>query len=383
MIVCIFLSSSFGITQLSLPSRALTTSTIIFTSCLNHPFYRLNCTSLRWEQPKYFSHAFNTKRFFPLQDPLNFKKTNSLENVEQFIEKIKKAGIVIEPKIDGFACWLVYKNGELKYAFTKHNKLKIMPYVHCLDCVPKKLNRKFSGLIRGELFVSHKAFRKINSRRIKSGMKIYKDTLGVLLGALLRRKKKDTSVNDNIQFFGYYVKYFKNPSRKQSHVPSQIDVHRYLRVLGFRCCLTSKFEVFRSAEKAMDYITNIESWRKSWLAPTDGVVVKVLQPDSCQGLGLEKMYPFLMYGFKFKSQIQNTKVISIKPVISGGIQMGAVVEIDPLKFSERTVRKVYVANRKVALLSHKKDVIAVGFPGKVPVLQKIITRESGRNFPTK
>lgn len=263
-------------------------SPVTVTSFFNHSFTSLNCNAFKSEQYSHFSVFSDSKpnqvrvktdicskQAILKQDPLNFKKTYSSEKVKLFIQKIEKKGIMIEPKVDGFACLLEYENGNLINALTKHDRLNSkVNYINRLSCVPKKLKMNFSGFIRGELFVSHRAFQSINNRRVKYRLEIYKDALGVLVSSFLR-KTGDKFVDNNIQFFGYYMQYFG----KQPYVQSQLDVHCYLKKLGFKCDLTSKFRIFKNTKKAMEYITDVKNRRCSCSAPIDGMVVKALHSD--------------------------------------------------------------------------------------------------------
>jgi DNA ligase (NAD+) len=364
---------AYGISAVRL-SRSSAISPLAINSFFDYSFASLNCCSFRWEQRNHFSKfpkAYDSNKKVVLwKDPLNFKKTYSSEDIKVFVQRIKKSGIIIEPKVDGFACLLYYKNGKLNGAQTKHEKLNpnIINCVNRLNCVPKKLKKNFSGLIRGELFVSHRAFSIINKRRIKYDFKIYKNALSVLLSSLMS-KTGDTFIDNNIQFFGYYMQYLKSKPYEQS----QIDTHDHLKKLGFKCDLPEKFRIFKDTKKALKYIKDVKSRRSCCSAQIDGMVIKILEPDSYKNSSLEKLYPSLAYGFKFKPRIQSAKVINITPVIFNGVQLGVVAHVEPTKFSNgKTLRKLYIRNRKAALLLREKDIVAVHFLGNVPVLQKIL-----------
>ncbi len=190
------------------------------------------------------------------------------DSIEDFLDGLDQdAQIVIEPKIDGCAVAIEYRNGKIHHAITRKGK-DITQKMIRIKTVPLTVATKDTIQIRGELYADF-GYGKIKpgdgakSQRIASGY--------------LRSKSFDPS--PTLKFSGFQI---------INAEIDQWDALSLLRKMGFKqhnCSLIAVQTLIQSFEIHQG---NIKNWYKTEL-PTDGIVVKIndyklrqTRPDSWQ-----------------------------------------------------------------------------------------------------
>src|SRR5215204_4821941 len=122
----------------------------------------------------------------------------------------RRAGFVVELKIDGAAVSLTYENGVLVMGATRGNgtvgedvtvnlrTLRDVPLRLRGDDVPRLLE------IRGEVYMPFKAFELLNEARVRDGEPVYANPRNTAAGAL-RQLDPSISAKRPLRFFGYTV----------------------------------------------------------------------------------------------------------------------------------------------------------------------------------
>ena len=107
------------------------------------------------------------------------------EEVADFHKRLHKGlgeapiPLTVEPKIDGVACSLVYRNGSLDYAVTRGDGTRgddITANVRTIRAIPLTLPKdKAPALleVRGEIFMPIREFERINAERERHGEELY------------------------------------------------------------------------------------------------------------------------------------------------------------------------------------------------------------------
>ena len=105
--------------------------------------------------------------------------------VVSFYERLEKAlpgekiDLTVEPKIDGVACSLVYREGKLDYALTRGDGTSgddITTNVRSIHSIPLTLtgeNVPELFEVRGEIFMSSAGFAKLNEQREEDGLQTF------------------------------------------------------------------------------------------------------------------------------------------------------------------------------------------------------------------
>jgi DNA ligase (NAD+) len=316
----------------------------------------------------------HTKALVKFEDPMRrAEKTYFAEKVKLFCQKIVQHGIIVEPKVDGVACFLYYQNGIFVKALTKHDGKSgydISSYAKMIPAIPKKLKQNYTGAIRGELFITNRDFSELNVQRQRSGLSLYVSPLSVVVGSINSTKKND-AVNNNIQFFGYHLSNITkarkiNRSPSNIIVTSQIELHKYLKVLGFSCEIDTAFSTFQDATAAFQYATDPNMQHRFPMC-IDGMVIKPLQlfsPSSDKSISPKSCY------YKFKLPNMMTKLQNVKCNVSSTGKLFFVATVDPITFPNgRKVSRVNLYNLQNMC---KGDVVSVSYRGgSLPVLESV------------
>ena len=111
---------------------------------------------------------------------LSFDDIFSEDEIVAFDERIKKVIknpiYTVEPKMDGLSGSLLYKNGVLVRGATRGNGITgedITLNVKTIRTVPLKLNKPIDIEVRGEIYMSKRAFEKANEERKQNNENLF------------------------------------------------------------------------------------------------------------------------------------------------------------------------------------------------------------------
>jgi DNA ligase (NAD+) len=311
----------------------------------------------------------SVREIVPMKDGIHLKKTYSKGALKDFLRKTKWNTFVVEPKINGVACALKYSNGKLIQATTKHGNgssgTDITDFVLQVNNIPKSLMRKFSGIVRGELFLPEQMFQRICHERQRSGLGSYVDSLGAIVGAI-RKKEKNLSMLSQIHFFGFHIVLEENANEKSLIKPQNVsDIHTFLSRLGFCSTIKKPYQLFNNLNAAVNYASDIESRRAETETSIDGVVVRPL--------AVHKEQKITGYALKFDQEVRTTKILGVSFNASKNGIIMSTLELDPIKFSNgRTVSRVYVQSLERIVGLYENDTVKIKYSGGVmPVLASI------------
>lgn len=297
------------------------------------------------------------------------KKTYSTVELKQFCSEFD-SGFCVEPKVNGIACTLQYKDGKLQRGLTKHSPTSsydITAYVMSLPQIPKILETSYTMSIRGELFINEKSFKTINSERARSGKKTYIDSLGALVGTL-HRHERDPLVFDTVRFVAYHAAF--TDSKLRFPKADNIENFRIFKEDNKLDGGIDNFHMFfETASEALQYATDMEARQRDFGTSIDGMVIK---PQNNDGRKEQKNCSF---AFKFRTQNLQTKVIGAKFSVGKDGKIFTILALEPVKFENgRTVSQVSITDP--SLTFYQGDKVSVAYRGGVvPVLQEILTEK--------
>lgn len=292
-------------------------------------------------------------------DHINIKKTYLSKELYFFLGQVKPEHIRIEPKVNGVACSLLYKNGTLSHAYTKStSSYDIYEFIEKLPLIPKRLERNFSGVIRGELYIPQVDVQKINIDRVRSGLKPLIDGLSSIVSVICKCDR-NSAINGIIQFFGFYIS------------DDSIGIGEYtlpdcqmIKQLGLNCDIMLPQNKFNSVNDIINFATNVEDRRMDYTTDIDGIVFKWKNSGDLK----EKMC-----AYKFDQEILVSRITGVDFRITNNCLLTAVANIDPLKFSNgRVVSRVYLPTVKDFEELYLNSFISVKYSGgTTPVMQYI------------
>ena len=249
-------------------------------------------------------------------DPVTHgQKMMSLDNVfdtEGFLawaERVGPGPYLCEPKIDGLAVSLTYKNGVLIRAATRGDGEvgeDITQNAMTIQGVPHRLsgdNHPELVEVRGEVFFELEDFAKLNARIVSQGGKPFANPRNSASGSL---RQKDPAVSATrplkmlVHGFGVW----------SADVVSQSAVYQKLTNWGLPT--TKRYQVLETPKLVLAYIAELEATRPTIEHEIDGVVIKVDDLATQESLGSTSRAPRWAIAYKYPPEQVNTKLLDIK-----------------------------------------------------------------------
>ena len=257
----------------------------------------------------------------------------------------KVTGFVLEPKIDGLAVSLTYREGRLAVGATRGDGVRgedVTGNLRTIRSVPLVLADDPPTLIevRGEVYLSRKAFDRINDERIAAGLPLYANPRNCAAGSLRQLDPRITATRP-LDIFVYALgQVSERPPRRHWEA-----LERF-RELGFR---TNPYN--QRCETIDDVVEAVRGWeerRESLEYEIDGVVVKIDDLDTQAELGAVGREPRWATAFKFPPTQATTKLLDI------GINVGRTGSLNPFAILEPV--QIAGVTVKLATLHNDEDI---------------------------
>lgn len=273
--------------------------------------------------------------------------------VEKWVERTEKLApgktheYFCDVKMDGLACSLIYENGVLSQAVTRGDSRvgeDVTNNVRTIENVPLSLrkSKKFSMFlsgrteIRGEIVMYKEDFKKLNEKRAKAGLPIFKNPRNLSAGTI--RQLDPKLVAERPLHFRAYDMLRAEPS----DIPSYSYAYEALRELGITANPQAK--VFKTINAVMDFVDAWEQKRQDLPFNTDGLVIKLNNRELYASLGVVGKTPRAAVAYKYAAEQTTTVVKDI--VISIG-RTGAATPVavfDPVTVAGTTVQHASLHN---------------------------------------
>jgi DNA ligase (NAD+) len=288
---------------------------------------------------------------FAEQDVLDF-----VGRIERFLKlSDDKIDFSAEPKIDGLSMSLRYEGGELVTAATRGDGAvgeDVTANIRTLEDVPQKLKgRNVPDIceVRGEVYMTKKAFLALNERQKAAGDTIFANPRNSAAGSL-RQKDSSITASRPLGFFAYsWGQMSAMPENTQTGM-----IHWFERC-GFKTNPLTK--LCHSVEHLIAFHRKIEEQRAELDYDIDGVVYKIDRIDWQERLGFVSRTPRWAIAHKFPAERAMTVLKDIE------IQVGRTGSFTPVgKLEPVGVGGVIVQN----VTLHNEDYIkGIGNKGEV------------------
>lgn len=309
------------------------------------------------------------------------------EEIADFFARLQKnlgleaIPLTVEPKIDGVACSLVYRNGALEYALTRGDGTRgddITQNVRTIHAIPLSLEGAPPLLeVRGEIFMPSEGFAKLNEQRDEEGLPTFANPRNATAGTL---KSLDSKVvaSRPLAFLAHGL---------GAHEGTEMSNEDHFRRL------LDQFEIPRNKpvwyvstlEEVLKAIRELDIKRHHLGHGTDGAVVKVLDFAQRETLGFTSRAPRWAAAFKYPPEQVETLLEDITVQVGRTGVLTPVAELRPVPVSGTTVSRATLHNQEEI---ERKDIrigdtVIIEKAGEIipSVVRVVVDKRPGDSLP--
>ena len=346
-----------------------------------HPeFFDPNSPTIRvgGQITKNFPNVTHEFRMYSLDNSYDFQdledwyqrliKTLETENIE----------FVTELKYDGASISVLYENGQLSQAITRGDGFQgddITPNVKTIRDIPLKLQGDFPEkfFMRGEIFLTHDAFDKINEEREKEGYDIFMNPRNTASGSLKIQDSTEVSKRNLSAVLYQFV-------AQDIPMNTHWEILQKMKSIGFKTSQYSK--LCTSLEEVKNFIEYWDKKRHHLGFDIDGIVIKVNDLKQQQILGHTAKSPRWAMAYKFKAEKVETQLLSIDYQVGRTGAVTPVANLTPVLLARTIVKRASLHNEDIInnLDLHTHDFVYVEKGGEIiPKIVGVNTNKREQN----
>ncbi|MEN8775139.1 MAG: NAD-dependent DNA ligase LigA [Akkermansiaceae bacterium] len=270
------------------------------------------------------------------------------EEVGEFFKRLQKGlglakiPLTVEPKIDGVACSLVYRDGSLEYALTRGDGTRgddISQNVRTIRNIPLNLENAPPLLeVRGEIFMPSDGFAKLNIQRDEDGLDTFANPRNATAGTL---KSLDPKVvaSRPLAFLAHGL-----GANEGTDMENEDDFRKLLKC--FQIPRNSPIWYVSTLDEVLAAIRELDIERHDLGHGTDGAVIKVLDFDQRETLGFTSRAPRWAAAFKYPPEQKETLLKEITIQVGRTGVLTPVAELEPVFVSGTTVSRATLHNQE-------------------------------------
>lgn len=275
----------------------------------------------------------------------------------EFYQRLQKnlerehIAVSIEPKIDGVAVTLVYRNGKLDYAATRGDGTTgddITQNVRTIRSIPTTLTGKNPPAlleVRGEIFMPNAAFAAMNAERDEAGLPTFANPRNATAGTLKQLDPKVVAERP-LAFLAHGIGAYEGPELSCDEDFHQLlDDHRIPR--------NHPVQRAENLAELLAIVAQLNISRHDLGHATDGAVVKLASYAERQELGFTSRAPRWAAAYKFLPEQKETQLLDITIQVGRTGVLTPVAELAPVLISGTTVSRATLHNQEEI---SKKDI---------------------------
>ncbi len=288
-----------------------------------------------------FEKVVHTARMDSLSDVFSF------EEVEDFCSKMSELAdaptFSVEPKIDGLSVSLTYENGEFVRGATRGDGKvgeDVTLNLRTVKSIPLRLSEPLNLTVRGEVYMPHAVFEKINEKRADEGKALMANPRNAAAGSLRQLDSKITAER-KLDIFIFNFQEGDLYSDRRAPVTHTETLDR-LSELGFK--VLEMRNVAKGASAVIDYINKIGEARESLPYDIDGVVIKIDLLEDRRRIGEGTSTPRWAVAYKFPPEEKETKLVDISIAVGRTGVLTPTAQLEPVRLAGTTVSRATLHN---------------------------------------
>ena len=275
---------------------------------------------------------------------LSLANTYSKEEFFDFDVKLRektkgKIAYVLEPKVDGMAINLLYRNGTLFKALTRGDgKIgeDVTDNIKTIHTIPLQLSSDVQEDIevRGEVYISNTDFDAINAEQELLGLETFSNARNLASGSVKLLDVEEVRKR-RLSFVAHGI-------GEHSNFPTQVACRKWLSAQGFPVFPT--IDVVDSVEEAWTFIENFHNIAQKLPYKTDGVVVKLNDRHQQEMLGATAKSPRWAIAYKFEPESAETKLKAVTFQVGRTGVITPVAELEPVDLCGSRIARATLHN---------------------------------------
>lgn len=263
------------------------------------------------------------------------------EKLRRYLASEEPPHLICEPKLDGLAVELVYRDGLLVLGSTRGDGLvgeNVTAQLKTVATIPLRLHEPIAGelVVRGEVFLAKQGFERLNAQRASAGEPLFANPRNAAAGSLRQLDPKMTAQRP-LQFFVYGI-----AVAEALGASGQEQVLRRLGQLGLpvnpliqRCATIAEVEAVYEQLLAQRHDLAYE---------IDGLVIKVDALDVQQRLGTTARAPRWAVAWKFPAMQATTVIEAVEFQVGRTGAVTPVAHLRPVEVNGVLVRRATLHN---------------------------------------
>ena len=272
-----------------------------------------------------------------------FEKEEVYEFVNSMIEEFgDEAEFLVETKIDGLSMALRYEEGELKLAVTRGDGITegedvTMNAKQIPDVVLKMKEPVPYIEIRGEVYMTRKAFESVNAKAEEEGKKTFANPRNCAAGTL---RQIDTRITKER---GLSLFIFNVQETKGVTFNTHLEGYEYLKRNGVKV-IENCFKC-KTADEVWDAIQKIGDMRGELEYDIDGAVVKLNNLSERSKLGNTIKFPRWAIAYKYPPEVKETRLLDVEVNTGRTGRVTPVAVFEPISLCGTMVSRATLHNQ--------------------------------------
>ncbi len=322
-----------------------------------------------------------------LEPLLSLGNVFSAEELRAFDERVRsglpagsKVEYVMEPKIDGLACSLIYENGKLVRAATRGDGVvgeNVTANVRTIRSIPLTLKVPDGETVpelldvRGEVYMPRQAFMRLNEQRAERGESEFANPRNAAAGSL-RQLDPQVTASRSLSVFAYYL---VGEGAQPKHSESLALLAHY----GFK--VSENYKVVENIDEAIKYIGDFNELRQGLSYDTDGAVIKVNDVYQQRILGATGKDPRWATAYKYPPEQAETTLEDIDWRVGRTGVLTPTAVLTPVKLSGSVISRATLHNEDFIRAKDIRigDRVVINKAGEIipEVLRVVVEKRTG------
>lgn len=331
-----------------------------------HPeFYDPHSPTLRvgGEITKNFPTVQHQFRMYSLDNSYDFNDLQDWHNRISKILETEDIEFVAELKYDGASISILFENGKLSQAVTRGDGFQgdeITANVKTIKDIPLQLQGNFPErfYMRGEIYLTHHNFNKINEERLAEGYDAFMNPRNTASGSL---KLQDSGEVRKRNLSAVLYQFVSENSPAETH----FELLQQAKTWGFK--ISENAKLCKNIQEVQDFINFWDEKRKKLNFDIDGIVIKVNSLKQQQLLGYTAKSPRFAMAYKFKAEKVETELLSIDYQVGRTGAVTPVANLAPVLLAGTIVKRASLHNEDIIkkLDLHVGDFVYVEKGGEI------------------